>query len=163
MTFGTGRALRNQPASIELRRLLDLHKPASALLAVGRETQGELGVYRAEALFELDRTTEAFAVLDPLVETLKGEGQSDAERLRSVILLRLGRVDSSILSALRAAEGGRDGVGRAAALAWSAVGLQMKGCRKMAEANLREAIELAPNAARVLMAQAQARALELAP
>ena len=157
MTLGTGGARRITPTSLELRRLLDLNKPASVLSAIEGETRSGLGVYRSEALLELDRLKEAFSVLDPLVESLRGEQRAEAERLRAMILLRMGRVDDSILSALRAADGGRDGVGRAAALAWSAAGLQVKGCWKMAEANLREAIELAPNAPRVLMAQARVR------
>jgi tetratricopeptide (TPR) repeat protein len=157
MNLGTGGIRQAVPGSMEIRRLLDQHKPATVLSALEGEDLNGLEIYRAEALLELDRLKEAFAVLDPLVYHLHGKSKAEAEWLRSVMVLRLGWVDSSILSALKAAEVYQEKDSKAAALAWSAVGLQIKGCWKMAEANLREAIELAPNAPRVLMAQARVR------
>ena len=149
-------------APSELRRLLEASCPTSVLAALGDKTLPELGIYKAEALLDLDRLHEAYAVIDPLVEAmstskLEGDLYAEAERLRSVILLRGGWVDGSILGALRAAHSAQEGDLRAAALAWSAAGLARKNCWSMAEANLREAIEMAPNAPQVLMAQARVR------
>lgn len=144
-------------APSELRRLLEASCPTSVLAALGDKTLPELGIFKAEALLDLDRLHEAYAVLDPLVEQLEGDLYAEAERLRSVILLRMGWVDGSILGALRAAHSAQEVDLQAAALAWSAAGLAHKNCWSMAEANLREAIEMAPNAPQVLIAQARVR------
>ncbi len=151
----TGSSAHAQPAPSELRAFLDAYRPATVLSRLDGDIPPDLGVYRAEALLELDRLQEALACLETIISKLMGEQLAEAERLRSVMVLRAGRVDAAILAALRAASLTKDGDSKAAALGWSAVGLAHKGCLGMAEAHLREAIEMAPNDARLLQAQAR--------
>jgi len=151
----TGSSVHTQPAPSELRAYLDTYRPATALSKLEGELPAGLGLYQAEALLELDRLHEAIAYLESILSELMGEQLAEAERLRSIMYLRAGRVDGAILAALRAANLTKDAQSKAAALGWSAVGLAHKGCMGMAEAHLREAIEIAPNASRLLQAQAR--------
>ena len=151
----TGSSAHAQPAPSELRAFLDAYRPATVLSRLKGDIPLELELYRAEALLELDRLHDAQACLESIRSKLLGEQLAEAERLRSIMYLRAGRVDAAILGALRAASITKDGDSKAAALGWSAVGLAHKGCLGMAEAHLREAIEMAPNASRLLQAQAR--------
>lgn len=155
MSAKTGPSAHAQPAPSELRAFLDAYLPATVLSRLGGDIPPELGLYRAEALLELDRLHEAQACLESIISNLMGEQLAEAERLRSIMYLRAGRVDAAILVALHAASITKDVDLKAAALGWSAVGLVQKGCLGMAEKQLREAIEMAPNASRLLQAQAR--------
>jgi Tfp pilus assembly protein PilF len=155
MSAMTGSSVHTQPAPSELRAYLDTYRPATALSRLEGDLPAGLGLYRAEALLELDRLHEALACLESIFSKLTGEQLAEAERLRSIMYLRAGRVDAAILAALRAANLTKDVDAKAAALGWSAVGLAHKGCVGKAEAQLREAIEMAPNASRLLQAQAR--------
>jgi tetratricopeptide (TPR) repeat protein len=106
---------------------------------------------------DLDRYQEAHDLLDPLVGQLDDDAFADAERLWAQILVRMGWVDGAILSARSAARAAKSNDLIAAALAWSAVGYANKRCWELAEKALREAIELAPNLPRVLIAQARVK------
>ena len=157
MSFRTASPGSAFPAPSELRRYLDAYCPATVLKKLEGDIPEGLGIFRAEALFELDRLNEALECLDSISGDLESDQQAEAERLRAVFLLRAGWVDNSILSARHAREIAKDVELQAAALAWSAAGLAVKSCWKMAETSLREAIEMSPNAPKVLMAQARVR------
>ncbi len=145
------------PDALELRTLLDQHRPATVLRSLGEDLSPQLAIYKAEALMELDRYQEAQQLLDPVIGRLEGDEFAEAERLWALILTRSGYYDGAILSASHAAREARNEETRAAALAWGAVGYAYKRCWGLAETGLREAIELSPNNPRVLVAQARVR------
>jgi tetratricopeptide (TPR) repeat protein len=155
MSAMTGSRGHTLPVFSELRAALDTYRPATVLSRLEGEIPSELEVYRAEALLDLDRLHEALACLENIYSHLKGETLAEAERLRAVMYLRAGWVDEAVLGALRSASLTKDVDSKAAALGWCAVGLANKGCLNMAETYLREAIEMAPNASRLLQAQAR--------
>jgi tetratricopeptide (TPR) repeat protein len=143
------------PVSSELRAALDTYLPATVLSKLEGDIPAELELYRAEALLELDRLHDALACLENIYSRLQGENLAEAERLKAIMHLRAGWVDTAILGAFRSANLTKDVDSKATALGWSAVGLARKGCLSMAETYLREAIEMAPNASRLLQAQAR--------
>ncbi len=145
------------PDAVELRALLDCHRPATVLKILADNIPPQLGIYKAEALMELDRYQEAQQYLDPIITQLDGDDFAEAERLWALILTRSGYYDGAILSAYHAAREARNEETRAAAMAWGAVGYAYKRCWGQAEAGLREAIEISPNNPRVLVAQARLR------
>jgi len=142
------------PTTTDPQRLLDEQRPASLLALLGDDDlPPQLAPYRAAALIELDRDAEAAAYLEPLLPALAGDDRARAELLWAELLLARDDVDAAILTAERAARTAAPPSLRAAALGWAARGLARKQCWKLAEAALREAIELAPNDIEVLFAQ----------
>ncbi len=145
------------PSPASLRALLDQHRPASVLHELGDDTPLELAAYKAEALLTLDRAKEAHTYLDPFVPQLQGDDYAIAERMWAEILLRQGWFDGAILSAEGAARSTQEPVLRARAIATSAVGYARKHCWSPAETALREAKQIAPTDAGVLVAEARMR------
>ncbi|MFZ6029326.1 MAG: C39 family peptidase [Chloroflexota bacterium] len=145
------------PTAAELRDLLEQYRPTTVLQLLQGEVPPALGLYKAEALMELDRYQEAYDCLDALIPLLDGEAWSQAECLWARVLLDLGHYDGGILSAQAAARSTADNAIRATALAWAAVGYGQKNCWNLADAHIRQAIELDPNSPHVLRAQARLR------
>ena len=108
--------------STDYRALLEAYKPATLLGLIPADGPAALGVYRAEALLDLDRVKEARQALDPLVGQLEGEAFAAAERLWAQVLLRQGWFDGAILAANSALEAAQSDDLRAMALASAAVG-----------------------------------------
>lgn len=145
------------PTPAELRQLIDNLRPNTVLKRLGGKLPPELCVYKAEALLELDRHEEAHELLDPIIPELQGDDLSNALRFKAYALARKGELDNSIVTAQHAARVAQSETARADALASAAIDLAVKHCWGLATSTLREAIELAPNRPRVLVAQARLR------
>ncbi len=126
-----------------LRQLLNQQRPATVLELLGDEPQPRLGMYRVEALFQLDRGEETREYLEKLRTQVEGKEHALVDFLWAQILLEDHKVDEAMLlyRAIVAYEED-DGI-RARALAYLAEGHAMKQCWESATKTWREALELA--------------------
>ena len=60
---------------IELRRLLDENRPASALRLLPDQVPAELAIFQGEALIKLDRYQHALELLENINPHLSGDSQ----------------------------------------------------------------------------------------
>jgi tetratricopeptide (TPR) repeat protein len=148
----------NTPDPAELRTLLDNQRPRTVLTLLEREDLPlPLHLYKAEALFELDRNKEAYDTLQPVYAHVSGDELAQAQYLQARILLNGRQIDDAILYAEAAARSAVTPEWRATAIAWSAAGHAQKHCWKLAESALGEASQLAPNHPLVLKAEGRVR------
>ncbi len=146
------------PTLIELRSLLDSHRPASVLQRLPGRSPGGAGITQAEALIDLDRPSEAFELLSGLVAGgLPAAQLAQALNLQAQVYIRSGWQDSAVLTALQAAEAAQEADERALALALCAAGYACKRCWGLSDRYLRDALELSPVNPRILVVQARIR------
>ncbi len=126
-----------------LRQLLNQQRPTTVLKLVGDDPQPRLGIYRAEALFQLDREDEAHEYLETLRPQVEGKDRALIDFLWAQTLLEEHKIDEAMLLYRAVVAREEDEGIRARALAYLSEGHAMKQCWESATSTLREALELA--------------------